>query len=251
MVLGQVFSPLPPLQSAVLTRRGRASLICFAGDRHLARSSPSSTDPYAILGVPHDSTEREVKSSFRRLALRLHPDTRRRDDASGLRFEDIHIAYSRIMASRRGESEEASADRRAAHAGTPWRSKLDALGAHREARAHARAAQAELRKSLREHSSRGSAVGIYSVSRDRLHSQLDALGSRAQRNAQRVSQATDKRERPLSSLPEHSVSLMESAEESEVERLLRLARLANAWWQQSEQTAGPARSSTVGASSED
>ncbi|KAL7552292.1 hypothetical protein ACHAWF_015524 [Thalassiosira exigua] len=34
----------------------------------------TSSDPYAVLGVPLTATTREIKSSYRRLALRHHPD---------------------------------------------------------------------------------------------------------------------------------------------------------------------------------
>ncbi|RNJ51386.1 J domain-containing protein [Methylocystis hirsuta] len=36
----------------------------------------SSTDPYAILGVPRSATAAEIRSAYRRRALKLHPDNK-------------------------------------------------------------------------------------------------------------------------------------------------------------------------------
>ncbi|MGJ0531839.1 J domain-containing protein [Methylocystis sp.] len=37
----------------------------------------SSTDPYAILGVPRSATMAEIRSAYRRRAKKLHPDNKR------------------------------------------------------------------------------------------------------------------------------------------------------------------------------
>ena len=39
--------------------------------------------PYVVLGVDKHSSEAEIKAAFRRLAMRLHPDTRGADVEDG------------------------------------------------------------------------------------------------------------------------------------------------------------------------
>ena len=55
-------------------------------------------DPYVILGVERSSTLPEIKSAFRRLALKLHPDKLhhdvRRMEGSGRDFMLVQKAYA-------------------------------------------------------------------------------------------------------------------------------------------------------------
>jgi len=36
--------------------------------------SPAPSDPYAVLGIPRDASDRQVQGAYRRLAKRYHPD---------------------------------------------------------------------------------------------------------------------------------------------------------------------------------
>ena len=49
---------------------------------------------YAILGISKDASHEEVKKSYRRLALRYHPDTSERGPGSEERFKEINEAYA-------------------------------------------------------------------------------------------------------------------------------------------------------------
>jgi curved DNA-binding protein len=51
-------------------------------------------DYYSILFVPRDASEEEIKKSYRRLALRYHPDKNDGDQKQEDRFKEINEAYS-------------------------------------------------------------------------------------------------------------------------------------------------------------
>lgn len=50
-------------------------------------------DYYQTLGVAKDSSAKEIKASFRRLARKLHPDVNPGDKVAEARFKDINEAY--------------------------------------------------------------------------------------------------------------------------------------------------------------
>ena len=50
-------------------------------------------DPYDILGVERGASLEEVKSAFRRLAQRFHPDKNPGNDAAQQKFKEINAAY--------------------------------------------------------------------------------------------------------------------------------------------------------------
>ena len=51
---------------------------------------------YYILGVHSNATMKEVKSAFRKLAIRLHPDKNAGDNFFEERFKDIKEAYETL-----------------------------------------------------------------------------------------------------------------------------------------------------------
>lgn len=54
----------------------------------------SSKDFYRVLRVPHTATLEEIKVSYRRLALRLHPDMHKNDPQKTKEFKLVNEAYA-------------------------------------------------------------------------------------------------------------------------------------------------------------
>jgi DnaJ-class molecular chaperone len=50
-------------------------------------------DPYEVLGVSKSASEAEVKSAFRKLAKKLHPDANKKDPKAASRFAELNAAY--------------------------------------------------------------------------------------------------------------------------------------------------------------
>lgn len=52
-----------------------------------------ATDLYQTLGVPRTATEKEIRSAYRRLARKFHPDVNPGDKAGEARFKEVNAAY--------------------------------------------------------------------------------------------------------------------------------------------------------------
>src|SRR5918992_1041585 len=50
-------------------------------------------DYYAVLGVPKNASEKEIRKAYRKLAQQHHPDTKQGDPQAEERFKEITAAY--------------------------------------------------------------------------------------------------------------------------------------------------------------
>src|SRR5215510_5455553 len=50
-------------------------------------------DPYDVLGVPKNASSQAIKTAFRRLAKKLHPDANKQDKKAATKFAELNAAY--------------------------------------------------------------------------------------------------------------------------------------------------------------
>ena len=54
---------------------------------------PEKKDYYEVLGVPKDSSEKDLKGAYRKLAMKYHPDRSEEPDAEE-KFKELSEAYA-------------------------------------------------------------------------------------------------------------------------------------------------------------
>lgn len=63
------------------------------------------TDPYQVLGVSRDASDEEIKSAYRRLAKKYHPDMNPGDAEAARKMNEINAAYDQIKNPQKAQEE--------------------------------------------------------------------------------------------------------------------------------------------------
>jgi len=64
----------------------------------------TNIDPYLTLGIGRDASQEEIKSAYRRIARRLHPDVNQGNPGAATQFQDITAAYELLTDTNRKQS---------------------------------------------------------------------------------------------------------------------------------------------------
>ncbi|MFM5931234.1 MAG: DnaJ domain-containing protein, partial [Novosphingobium sp.] len=68
-------------------------------------------DPYAILGVARNASEKDIKSAYRKLAKELHPDRNSDNPKAAERFSEVTSAYDLLSdATKRAQFDRGEID---------------------------------------------------------------------------------------------------------------------------------------------
>lgn len=68
----------------------------------MSAASEPQENPYDVLGVAPDASDTELRSAYRRLVQRHHPDHNGGSRESAARFAQIQAAYAHVVGMRRG-----------------------------------------------------------------------------------------------------------------------------------------------------
>lgn len=81
-----------------------------SAEEDLTMSDPPTIDPYAVLNLSKTATSEEVKSAYRKLALKHHPDKARAEERETAHksFQEIAFAYAILSDERRRKRYDAT-----------------------------------------------------------------------------------------------------------------------------------------------
>jgi hypothetical protein len=103
---------LPPQNSGDVSKT-KHSVLAANFSASLRHSATDMRDPWTVLGIQPDASEKELRDAYRATALRWHPDRNGGSDYAESRFKEANAAYEFVLAN--------SANRRNSAAKSPWR----------------------------------------------------------------------------------------------------------------------------------
>jgi curved DNA-binding protein CbpA len=65
----------------------------------------SNQDPHMILGLSPSATEKKIKKTYRRLAMKFHPDKNPDDPEAEKKFKQIQWAYEKLRKNKRPQAD--------------------------------------------------------------------------------------------------------------------------------------------------
>jgi DnaJ-class molecular chaperone len=80
-------------QEELRKSRGYAGSGAYMGGAETYGKEERRTDALEILDLETDATDKDIKSSYRRLAKLYHPDTNLSDAESAIKFQQVKTAY--------------------------------------------------------------------------------------------------------------------------------------------------------------
>ena len=87
-------------------------------------------DPFAVLGVSSSATEDEIKSAYRKLAKKYHPDLNPGDKAAEQKMREVNEAYSQALQIKKGGGSSSFGSSYGSSSGSPYGSSSYGSGSY-------------------------------------------------------------------------------------------------------------------------